>query len=268
MTLRRILPWLLTLLLPAWSLAATGSGGDSPPPPLDIAIRSAVQREYQGLFGGLAPPTQYRKSYVILSITEIPSAQPLVRPVDLNAFKKLLVAELAKEGFQETPPEQRPGMMITVLYGRGYLRNPYQKGMPAGSAENQGLFILSGLDAINQLANERSITFQQNLYNAGQEKLFVIISAWNFPDELTTKGGKVKKPERLWHTIAMINRPDVRDFNEFIGPMLTAAGGYFGRDTKDEEAFVTTTPPAGSVHIGETTVVPDKPAAATAAPKP
>jgi hypothetical protein len=48
-----------------------------------------------------------------------------VHPVDAHAIAKDLTAQLIAQGFHPMQPNQKPEIVITVKYGRGFLPNPY-----------------------------------------------------------------------------------------------------------------------------------------------
>lgn len=219
-----------------------------------IAVRSEVDRPFQGW--GKAPLKEHGKVYYIMSIKlgdpGKGTVRPMVRPVDEALLRKVLVAQLARQGFRPMAGNEKPDILLTVIYGRGFLENPYMEG---GVVDENGVINISAADANQHVEKARSGLYQAKLQNARLEKLFIRVTAWAYPDPAQGR----QKPKELWKTTVLIDEPAHRDLNQFIEKMLAAAAGYFDHPTKEEEAFVDTPLPVGYVRLGDTKVVPDKP---------
>ena len=152
---------------------------------------------------------------------------------------------------------ETPDIALTVVYGRGWLKNPYldEHTMPVGMSDPP-VVSMKGTD-IQQMIREREPGYEAKLQDASHEKLFIHLTAWEFPGKQPApKTGKKKKPLELWKTTMVIDDPANRDLNQFIEKMLAAGAKYFDREIKDEEAFVDTDLPEGTVKYGEAKVMP------------
>ncbi len=217
---------------------------------LEINVRSAVDRPFQGW--RKAPLKEHGKLYHIVAITEAPSALKLVRPVDEAMLLNALREALAKRGFSEALDDTMPDIILTVLYGRGRLRNPYLDGVMMDEYGDPPIATLTGLSTTH-LIRQRTHGYETKLQAAQQEKLFVRISAWAHPDAPPpeSKKEKDKKPRRLWKTDMVVDDPANRDLNLFIKEMLAAGSAYFDREMDREEVSIRTDIPEGKVILGE-----------------
>ncbi|MCX6945515.1 MAG: hypothetical protein NT173_12300 [Opitutales bacterium] len=110
----------LCFLLLAGGRLAAAEGENTFP----INVRAVVDRPFKGF--GVEPLHEHGKSYAIVSIKQIDNpTNRLARPVNEFALLKNLRHVLATHGFREAPANTRPEIILTVLYGRGWLRNPY-----------------------------------------------------------------------------------------------------------------------------------------------
>ena len=113
---------LLKLILAGAFFAPVIISASSEDLPLDIAVRSEIDRPFEGW--GKAAVKEHGKAYYLASVSQTKSTVDLVMPVDEAALTDLLRAQLSKRGFHEVTTTQ-PEIILTVLYGRGYLKNPY-----------------------------------------------------------------------------------------------------------------------------------------------
>lgn len=221
---------------------------------LRIAVRSEVDRPFQGW--GKAPLKEHGKVYYIMSIKlgdpGKGTVRPMVKPVDEALLRKVLVAQLAKQGFRELTANEKPDILLTVVYGRGFLENPYMEGQVV---DENGVVNIANIDAGSQVVKSKSVVYQGKLQSARLEKLFIRVTAWAYPDPAKAK----QKPKVLWKTTVLIDEPAHRDLNQFLDKMLAAAAGYFDHPIAEEEAIIDTSLPEGYVRVGDTKVVPDQP---------
>jgi len=106
-----------------------------------------------------------------------------------------------------------------------------------------------------QLFDEKSHGYEAKLQKAGFEKLFIRITAWEYP-----AGPKIR-PKMLWKTIMVVDDPDHRDLNVVAAAMLAAGGPYFDKAHREPEVEVHKPLPDGRVNVGEPEVhEPFKPA--------
>ena len=221
---------------------------------LRIAVRSEVERPFKGW--SKAPLVEHGKVYYILSIKEVPPVKgltqiPLVKPVDETQLRKTLMDELAKHDFREIASTETPEIILTVLYGRGYVENPY---MDNAISNGDGVVTVAGIGSNGSVADSRSNIYQEKLQIANHEKLFIRITAWSYPDQILKK----QKSKLLWKTTVLIDDPADRDLNQFINKMLAAASSFFDQPMKDKEQIVRDELPEGYVHWGEATVLADR----------
>jgi hypothetical protein len=219
--------------------------------PLHIDVRSAVDRKWEGFKKLAASPTG--KLYYLALVKEIEAPEKLVRPVDQEAFAKQLRAEMNKRGFREITGEEKPEIVLTANYGRGFLKNPYTQ--DAMIDELTPGTPTSTVTSPKQIMQQRSFDGEGKLQRAQEEKLYVTVSAWQPP---TRKG---EKPNLLWRTTMVTDNPDNRDLNLAMSEMFRAGVGYFGEDIKDGEVRINTTMPTGTVKLGPLNVLEEpKPA--------
>ncbi len=250
------LPWLVSgrsLLAAigclAWALpgarALTNSPNDAPL--LEIDVRASSEKP----FGGFKrkPPVDHGKVYGIFAISEAATALRLVRPVNERAMLVELHKELRRRGYKLMAPDQIPDVALTVMYGRGALRNPYL----ADATVNEIMSdppIVTILGAFpTQLIKEREPGYEDKLQKAQGEKLFIRVTAWKIP--LQPK----EKAKELWKTTIIIDDPDHRDLNEYVQKMLAAGSAYFDKEIDQEQVEVNTSVPDGHVQVGTPTVV-------------
>ncbi len=225
----------------AWVLAlAAGSGwaqqGENPDPAnVEIGVRSHVDERWQGIRKG--GPIEHGKVYLIASLGQAPSAGKLVQPVDEAGLLAQLRQTLNSHGFRESVAAETPDIVLTVLYGRGHLRNPYLANIDGDISSDS----LAPTPAESQLAatiNPRLYDkrqwgyYEHKLLAAQQEKLFIRITAWKFP------GDRKEKPADLWKTTMVVDEPDRQDLNELYPKMLAAGVQFFDRPMKEEEVRI------------------------------
>lgn len=223
--------------------------------PLQIAVRSEIDRPFEGW--GKAAVKEHGKAYLLASITEGRSENKLVMPVDEAALLDLLRKELAKRDFHEVTTEQ-PEIILTVIYGRGYLRNPYLDGAHIDDSGDPPTVSIS-MANVKYLQKRQEYGYLERLQEANHEKLFIRVTAWSNPATQTPKkpGGKVK-PKELWKTTMITDDPGHRDLNQFMKKMLAAGSHFFDREMDDDEEFIKTDLPEGFVDYGDATVVEDE----------
>jgi len=212
---------------------------------VEITVRAEVERPFRGL--GRAPIKEHGKIYQIASIQLVPSNPPLVRPVDDRFVLEALQKELTRRGFTAATDDQPPEIILTVIYGRGWLRNPYFDDVMIAESTNPPTVISHGMPT--NMARQKSFSHESKLLAAQAEKLFLYVSAWANPADTapTDKRGKKPKPRRLWKTNMIVDDPSNRDLNDFIEEMLAAGSAYFDRQIDSEEVTVRSSIPEGRV---------------------
>lgn len=215
---------------------------------LDVDVRSSVDRPFQGL--RKAPLKANGKHYSIAALSLAPSVATLVRPVDEGRMLLLLRQELSKRGFREfAGGKEPPEIILTVIYGRGWLKNPYMSYMtetPNSEFGSGNVVTISGADP--HFLRSKEFRFEEKLQKANYEKLFIRVTAWKYPDpKLKDPKGKKSVPRELWKTDMILDDPDNRDLNQFIEEMFAAGSAFFDREMDKEEITVSSVIPEGRV---------------------
>jgi hypothetical protein len=218
--------------------------------PLSIDVRSRIDPKWEG-FRKLAT-VPHGKLYLLASVSEVPSAQKMVKPVDKGTLAAHLRAELARHRFREITAQEVPEVVLTVTYGRGFLRNPYLADTMFD--EDTAGIPTATITSPKQMMRMREFDAEGKLQKAQFEKLYVAVTAWQYPAQ------RGDKPVLLWRTVMLTDNPDGRDLNLALPAMLAAGAGWFDRDIKEGEVTVKSTMPAGTVKLGPLEVIEDKPA--------
>ena len=242
----RALAWRLLLGAGCLGLGARAAPGPEDLP-LDIGVRSSVDKPFGGFRHKPAP--KHGKIYLIAVVDRAPSAEKLVRPVDERGMLQALRQELASHGYREITKDQTPEIVLTVVYGRGWLRNPYLADAMVNelAGDPPVATILGGIPT--QLIKEREAGFEAKLQKAQFEKLFIRVTAWQYPS------APKEKPKDLWKTTMIVDDPDNRDLNQVYQAMLAAGAPYFDQEIKDEEVEIRKPVPEGKVKVGTPEVV-------------
>ena len=223
---------------------------------LEIDVRSEIVDKPFGKSDAKAPAV-HGKVYAIFSVQMIPSQDKLVKPVDATRLGGLVVMELDKHGYSRMLKGQKPEVLISVMYGRGWLRNPYLAGVgpetegSASSVAGLGVPSVTITGIPTQLFNEKGTGYEAKLQKAQFEKLCVRVTAWQYP---TDPKAKLKQ---LWNTTMVVDDPDHRDLNAVAAEMLAAGSPYFDKEIKEEEVEVIAPLPAGRVDVGAPEVIGD-----------
>jgi hypothetical protein len=233
LSLRRLVP--LAFLVGCGVVPAAEPEHATAPAAVQVGVRSHVDERWQGIRKG--GPIEHGKVYLVASLKGAPSESKLVRPVDEAGLLAKLRQTLDSHGFRETTPADTPDVVLTVLYGRGYLRNPYLANID-GDINSVGLAptTLESLRAAMidpSLYGKRSWgTYEHKVQAAQKEKLFIRVTAWKFP------GDRKEKPAELWKTTMVVDEPDRHDLNELYPHMLAAGAQFFDQPMKEEEVIV------------------------------
>jgi hypothetical protein len=240
----------LLLVFSAATLAtAARSAPSSGAIELDVGVRSEVDKPES--FKS-SPPPEHGRLFYIAAVQEYKSQEKLVRPVDENGMLRALRQELKARGFREQVKKEKPDIVLTVAYGRGWLTNPYAVGgsttdTMAGttqtiwSADPKGIELL-----INMRAKSG---YEAKMQKADFEKLYIHVTAWQYPPP------NPKKPKKLWKTVMVVDDPDHRDLNSVYKEMLAAGSAFFDRETTEPEVDVYKPLPEGHVRVGPVEVV-------------
>ena len=260
MTIKRPrLPWLAVpalLIAGGLSLAPSALGVG----PAEFGVRSRVIEP--------AGDADHGRVYAILSVQMFSSDPRNLAVVDEDALMMQVCQALDAQGFRRVVKGQNPEILITVHYGRAWLRNPYltEKG------DNQATDGISSVDriekypnrdvagSVNRLIDGMSNGYEARVQKAAAEKLYVRLSGWKYPPDPKAKA------RLLWQTTVVVDDPDRWNLNAVAGGMLTAGAPYFDRAIEEKEIEVHPPVPVGHVNVGTLEVVdarPAKPAPAT-----
>jgi len=267
-----VIGFLGRLLLAAASAgSATMTRSAEVDPLLTIGVRSAVDRP-----PGSAPaPRVSPRSYAVLVVQQVESAVRLVRPVDESQLMRRLFAALAARGFQPAGDHQKPQILLTVQYGRGWLKNPYRSSVGDLIAESSAAQPVRGSTSepnsgagesiaglSTQFMNSLSPGYEAELQKASYEKLFVRVAAWTYPTDPKARA------QRLWETTMAVDDPDNRDLNVVLAPMFAAGAPYFDRPTEQPEVSVSRPAAIAEVRVGTPMTLGESPPIAAPAPAP
>lgn len=234
--------------------------GKSEPAAVQIGVRSAVDPRWNGVHKG--GPIEHGKVYLIASLKEAPSDRKLLQPVAEGGVRQQLRHVLNSHGFREAMTGDTPDIVLTLLYGRGHLRNPYLANID-GDINSDGL-APTNFESLHAAAVDPSLygkrswgSYEHKVHVAQKEKLFIRVTAWKFP------GDRKEKPAELWKTTMVVDEPDQHDMNELYPKMLAAGAHFFDRPMKEEEVTIATPLKEGSVKLGPLIIIePDGPAPA------
>ncbi len=220
-------------------------------PAVEIGVRSAVDERWEGVHK--RGPIEHGKVYLIASLKQSPSFGKLVQPVAEAGLLQQLRQVLNSRGFREVAAMETPDVVLTLLYGRGHLRNPYLANID-GDISSDSLAPTPGESQLAASVNPRLYdkrqwgAYEQKLLAAQKEKLFIRITAWKFP------GDRKEKPAELWKTTMVVDEPDQRDLNALYPKMLAAGAQFFDRPMKEEEVRINPSK-TGRVNLGPMTIV-------------
>lgn len=232
---------------------------------LEVGVRPSV------LAKPANPPAQadlpavpeHGRVYAILSVQLLSSIDGIMEPIDELRLLNHLCHALDSHGFRPAMPGQSPDILLTVHYGRAWLRNPYL----TDASDAQALVGISSVTGLERMANQ-SITgsttqlmdemsptsTEVKIRKAGMEKLYIRVAAWQYPTDLKARA------KILWKTIMVVDDPEHRDLNILASRMLEAGAPYFDRETVEKEVAVYKPLPEGQVKVGNPQVIePEKP---------
>jgi hypothetical protein len=242
-----LLPWLAAVLL--CSPCARAQENTTA---LDIGVRSGIDRgEHRRRKHDLTyarDQSKHQNIYLLASVSPHPSVGALVAEVNAIAIARELDRQLQAHGFKPVAPDQKPQIVITVEYGRGWLPNPYSDD-DAGKMHNN----LTNSDVFHPWPlNEifPSIGNEMKRQKADQEKLIIQVRAWRYtPDPKAD-------PLLLWMTTMNVDDPDHRDLNDIYPKLLAAGAPHFDQPIDhDHEVIVRDEVPEGRVNVGPLEVV-------------
>jgi hypothetical protein len=246
---RPILIWcllcvMLALAGPSLSAAATAPTDEGVP--LLIDIRAEVDQGWKGL--SKRGPVAHGKVYALVSVKETKTEEPLLKSLDEHELLRLVRAELAANGFREIAAGEKPDVVLTITYGRGFLHNPHvERGTVTDELNSEGP--TANINSARQAFKQREPGFEAKRQRAQAEKLSITVSAWKLP------AARGEKPHLYWRTSMVTDNPAGRDLNLAMPALLKAGAKYFDRETKEGEVTINTTMPTGTVKLGPLNVI-------------
>ncbi len=215
---------------------------------LEINVRSEVKDKPAGkpLPEGAG---KHGKIYAILAVQLIPEEEKMVKPVEARKLWDLVCHELDTHGFRPVVKGQSPDILITVQYGRAWLRNPYFGNEQAHETGIAGPPVRNLTPATTSSPRQTVAGFEQKAQKAQFEKLCIKLTAW---ENLSDPKARARQ---LWNTTMIVDDPDHRDLNTIAAEMLAAGAPYFDREIKEEEVDVYKPLPEGHVNVGTPQVV-------------
>jgi hypothetical protein len=183
-------------------------------------------------------PEPHGRVYYLLSLGSNEPEVALKRPVDEKALAAQLHQALKAQGFRQMSADEKPDILLTVLYGRGYLKNPY---MPNGADEISSSIPIVNITTAEDVFARQQIGYEEKLQNAQAEKLFIAVRALKYPES------KAEKPKRLWQTMMIMDGPDRHDLNEAAQDMFLVGAQHFDRVLPNGGILVSTDDPKGRV---------------------
>jgi hypothetical protein len=243
---------------------------------LEVGVRTQLDRQkliWDGIHSHkLENPPEHGKIYAIFLMQPVDSVLKPVRPIDAQIIARELTYQLETHGYHHVEPKHKPDILLTVIYGRSNLPNPYftrktnvdnmgpELPFDSGSAKAPGQKpgdesappkVAIDDPAIRERLMENGV--EAKATKSGFEKLFILVRAWKYPS------GPKEKPEALWVATMYVDDPDHRDLNLIAKQMLEAGAPYFDREIKGEEVEVYKPLPDGHVNVGAPEVIQSDP---------
>lgn len=176
---------------------------------MDIGVRATVVDKPAKSAGkpDLAEAGEYGKVYAILTVQMISSELKLVKPVDAHVLMGQVQHELDTHGFRPVVRGLKPDILITVQYGRAWLRNPYLGDAQTHQTQADGAPTNTITLATKTSPRSTTAGFKSKTQKAEYEKLCIKLTAWQYTTEPKAKA------KQLWSTTMIVDDPDHRDLN-------------------------------------------------------
>lgn len=253
---RRLALLLAGNLLLIFPQARAAGAGDAFP----ITVRATFDQPFTVF--GKKPLSQHSKLYAIGGISAAwlmphDTSTPLTIPVDEDELRVLFKNVLSAQGFHEITWGKTADIILTVIYGRNQMRNPYTDKTVEVDGSAMGMHGVKVVSSeSDELLRERSDPgYREKMEKADAEKLFIIVNAWENPG---FNPKEKKDPVLLWRTVIYVDNPEW-DLNAVAGKMLAAGATHFDRPMAQEEVVISSAVAEGTVNVGTPTVVePEK----------
>lgn len=231
---------------------------------LEVGVRSGIdvsekaKRDHDPAYA--RDESKRLRRYLLASIKEVKTDEKLVRPMDAKAMAQELNKVLQANGFHPVKPGEKPEIIITALYGRGMLINPYvdPDSLPRGDFRHgvRGPQNLSdSIKGTQMVTHDVFVGLEAKTQALNYEKVAIQVSALAYPPPADPK----EKPRLLWQSIMYADDADHRDLNLIMPKLLASGAPYFDKPIdREREVKVMTDLPAGHVNVGTPEVVPEK----------
>ena len=179
-----------------------------------IVVHKPSDKPLNKPFEGFDAPERRKHGqiYGALSVMQVTTKERLLKPVDETRFMDLVGDELSAHGYHLAVNGQKPEIILTFYYGRGWLNLENGLEMPSGKV--------------------------------GREMLYIQVSAQQCPSDPKDKS------KQLWNTTMGVYDPDRWDLNEIAQKMLEAGAPYFDGEDKELTVDFYKQPPEGRVFVG------------------
>ena len=235
---------------------------------LVVGVRSQLDRQKNTQNGKMwdgthlkevPPAPEHSKVYGLLAFQRVSEVKgKLATPVDEAALKAELIRQLDSHGFLHAGPQRRPDILLTVVYGRSWLPNPYYtKNVDVDSMrpvleDNPFKDVLQTRVAIDDpkiAARLMEPGAEEKATRSAIEKLFIMVRAWKNPTD------PKEKPTILWVATMFVDDPDHEDLNVIAKRMLEAGAPFFDKEVPDVGVEIVKPLPEGHVKVGAPQVV-------------
>ncbi len=200
------------------------------------------------------------RRYLLLSVKEVQTGEKLVRQTDARQIAEQLNRVLQKQGFHPVGKDEKPEIIVTALYGRGMLINPYidPDTLPIGDYR-RGLRApqnISDSVPVSPIVDHKSfVGLRDKTAALNYEKVAIQISAWEYPPPPDPK----QKLHALWITTVYADDAEHRDLNLVSAKLLESAAPYFDKHLDlESEVKIWAPAPEGHVKVGTPEVVGDE----------
>jgi hypothetical protein len=206
--------------------------------------------------------------YALLSVQMASSDPQNLPPVDEDSLVLQVCQVLDRHGFRPVTQGHNPEILITIHYGRAWLRNPYLD----ATGDSQAIEGFSSVPALVQRSprdvagvpthfmDEVSRERESRIQKASAEKLYVRVTGWQYPSDPKARA------VMLWKTTTLVDDPDSWNLNAIAGGMLEAGAPYFDQAIAEKELDLPAPMPEGRVRVGAPEVVDATPTRANPAP--
>ncbi len=246
----------LPLLLGALALLSPCARAQQNTTNLDIGVRSGIDigenHKRKADYVYAQDISRHASIYLLAAVSPHPSIGPLIREVNALSIAKELNQQLEAHGFRQVEAGQKPQVVITVEYGRGWLPNPYSDD-DVGKVHNN----LTNSDRFHPWPISEifpSLSNEMKRQKADQEMLIIQVRAFRYTPDPN------EDPKLLWMTTMAVDDPDHRNLNEIYKKLLAAGAPHFDQPIDhDHELVVKDKVPEGHVKVGPLEVVRDPP---------